>query len=87
MLRTFSGDLGRRLFKGAFQILRAGLKATDAIILLTERGAEGQRVAAVPRVIDERVNDAAHASRAAIACRQLTLLRSCADLSGADKIR
>src|SRR6185437_10883911 len=48
-------------FQSASSILRAGFEAGVAIAFLTERCAKGQSVAAVPAILDQRVDRAAHA--------------------------
>ena len=57
MMGAFFGDFGRRFLERGGKIFGAQADAGDLVILLTECRVERQRVAPVPGIIDQRVDD------------------------------
>ena len=73
MARAISGDILDGFFKEVPQVLNARFKATVAIGMIRESLAKGHGVAAVPRIINERINNPLHAGQATTVVHQFTL--------------
>jgi hypothetical protein len=81
--RTVSGDILDGFFEDASQVLNAQFKAVFTIAIATESCAKGHRVAAVPGIVNERIDSSPHAGQAIVVLRQFTLLSDGTRLSHA----
>src|SRR4030095_87613 len=84
---AITGDSLNRLLKEGLQVLNTCVKAILAIGLISESCAKGQGIAAVPGIVNQRVDDPMHTCRTVDVLYQLTFLSDSSGLAHACFVR